>query len=97
MRILLFLVWSLACVGVGVALATVEVGGKTPWQQANKSWKSDGEKRLTTARDSASMLVDDVKKTVSVAAKDVKDKPLDRHSEAERDALERLISDRAKK
>lgn len=88
MRLLFTLVWTLSCVFAGIGLATFEVDGRTPWQHAQRLWKSDGER-----------VVDDVKKKVSGAAKDVKElavkeRPLDRHSADERDALEKLIANR---
>ncbi|MDP1916843.1 MAG: hypothetical protein Q8L14_11375 [Myxococcales bacterium] len=94
MRLLVTLVWTLSCVGVGIALSTVEVSGRTPWQRAQKLWKSDGEKRLGEAREQATGLVADVTKKVSSSVKDLNEKPLDRHSPAERDALEKLIANR---
>jgi hypothetical protein len=90
MRLLITLVWTLSCVGVGIALATVDVAGRTPWQHAQRAWKNEGEKKLGEA----SALVDDVKQKVSTTVKDVKDKPLDRHSADERDALDKLIANR---
>lgn len=94
MRLLITLVWTLTCVGVGIALSTVEVSGRTPWQHAQKLWKSDAEKRLGDAREQASGLVADVTKKVSTTVKDATERPLDRHSPAERDALEKLIANR---
>lgn len=94
MRTLITLVWTLSCVGVGIAAATVDAQGKTPWQHAQKLWKSEGEKRLGDVREQATGLVDDVKKKVATTAKDAQEHPLDRHSPAERDALEKLIANR---
>ena len=95
MRFLITLVWTLTCVGVGIALSTVEVSGRTPWQHAQKLWKSDGEKRLGDVREQANGLVADVTKKVSSTVKDAaSERPLDRHSPAERDALEKLIANR---
>jgi hypothetical protein len=91
MRLLVTLVWTLCCVGAGIALSTIEVSGRTPWQHAQKAWKTDGEKRLIDARDHATGLVADVTKKVSATARDL---PLDRHTAAERDALEKLITNR---
>lgn len=94
MRMLITVFWSLACVGVGVALATVEVSGRTPLQHAERAWRSDGVKRLDSAKDRADDLVDDVKKKVSTTVKDAKDRPLDKHTADERSALEQLIANR---
>lgn len=94
MRILIFVGWTAACVGVGIAMATLEVDGKTPWQHAQRAWKSDAEKKFVEARGSAVSLVDDVKRHVASAKEAA---PLDRHSVEERDALEKLISNRQKK
>lgn len=94
MRLLVTLVWTLSCVGVGIALSTVEVSGRTPWQHAQKLWRTDGEKRLGDAREQATGLVTDVTKKVSSTVKDLNERPLDRHSPAERDALEKLIANR---
>ncbi|MDX2011844.1 MAG: hypothetical protein SFW67_16745 [Myxococcaceae bacterium] len=91
MRLLITFFWSLACVGVGVALATVEVSGRTPLQHAERAWRSEGAKRLDTAKDRADDLVDDVKKKVSSPAKD---RPLDKHTADERSALDQLIANR---
>lgn len=95
MRLLVTLVWTLSCVGVGIALGTVEVGGRTPWQHAQRVYKAEGEKKLGDAREKASDLVEDVGRKVSSTVKEtVKERPLDRHSPAERDALEKLIANR---
>ncbi|MCA2980640.1 MAG: hypothetical protein INH41_14325 [Myxococcaceae bacterium] len=94
MRWLITMFWSLACVGVGVALATVEVSGRTPLQHAERAWRTDGAKRLDAAKGTADDLVADVKKKVSGAVKDAKDRPLDKHSADERSALDQLIADR---
>jgi hypothetical protein len=91
MRFLITIVWSLACVAVGVGLATVEIAGRTPVQHAERAWRSDGARRLDAAKDKADDLVDDVKKQVSSP---VKDKPLDKHTADERSALEQLIANR---
>ncbi|MBE2248828.1 MAG: hypothetical protein IAE78_04705 [Myxococcus sp.] len=94
MRLLVTLVWTLTCIGVGIAASTVEVSGKTPWQHAQKLWKTDGEKRLGDAREQATELAGQVSKKVGATVKDLNERPLDRHSPAERDALEKLIANR---
>lgn len=94
MRTFILLVWTLSCVGVGIALATLDVGGRTPWEHARKAWQSEGEKRVGEAKEHASGLVDDVKKKVTTTVKDAQERPLDRHSASERDALDKLIANR---
>jgi hypothetical protein len=94
MRFFITCVWSLACVGAGVALATVEIAGRTGVQHVERAWRSDGARRLDSAKDKADDLVEDVKKKVSGAGKDAKDRPLDKHTADERNALEQLIANR---
>ncbi|MBL8921015.1 MAG: hypothetical protein JNJ54_19290 [Myxococcaceae bacterium] len=94
MRTLIMLVWTVSCVGVGIAAATVDVGGRTPWEHARKAWHSEGEKRVGEAKEHASEFVDDVKKKVTTTVKDAQERPLDRHSASERDALDKLIANR---
>lgn len=84
MRLLISLVWSVCCVGVGIAAGTINLGGKTGWQHAQQLWKSER----------APHLVDEVRGKVATVVKDAKERPLDRHSPEERDALEKLIANR---
>lgn len=84
MRLLFSAAWSVCCIGVGIAAATINLGGKTGWQHAQQLWVSER----------APQLVEEVRGKVVTAVKDVKERPLDRHSPAERDALEKLIANR---
>ncbi len=87
MRLLSLTVWTVVCVGLGIGLSTLEVSGRTPVQHAQRLLKADGQKALTEVKESATDLVDDVKKKVVA----VKDRPLDRHLPEDRDALDKLI------
>jgi hypothetical protein len=103
-----FLTWTALCLAVGVGLGTVEFGGSTATQHAQKLWKQRGP-RLDQVRDGASDLVDDVKKKVASSkepAAPVKDAagtpptahsgPTEQHSPSERSAIDQIIARRQK-
>lgn len=39
MSTLRFLLWSTLCIGLGLALGTFEIGGRTPWERLQRTWK----------------------------------------------------------
>lgn len=92
MGILRFVVWTGCCVALGIALATVEVGGKTIVQHAERSWKQQSPK-LEKVKDGAGELVDDVKK--KVATHDPSG-PTEQHSREDRQAVDQIIAKRQK-
>ena len=81
-------VWTAAAVCLGVAMATVEVGGKTPIQYARAAW------RTTEAgewlRDHADDAVDRARGALGQPQK-----PRERHSDEDRAALDRIIAKRS--
>ena len=81
-------VWMAMAVGLGIALATVEVGGGTPWQHARSAWRSSeaGE----WLRDRADDAVDRAKGALGQPQK-----PRERHSDEDRAALDRIIAKRS--
>jgi len=81
-------VWTAATVGLGVALATVEVGGKTPLQHARSAWRS-GE-ASEWIRDRADDAMDRARGALGQPQK-----PRERHSDEDRAALDRIIAKRS--
>ena len=81
-------VWTGMAVGLGVALATVEVGGKTPLQLARTAWRSS--EAGDWLRDRADDAVDRAKGALGQPPK-----PRERHSDEDRAALERIIAKRS--
>ena len=84
--------WTLACVGMGIVLATVPVLGHTPWQYAVRAWHSNGadaqvDRALDHTRDAVEDAVDKVKDRVQGRRV-----PSERHSAAERQALNDRIT-----
>lgn len=83
MRLFFSLFWTICCIGLGIAAGTINVGGQTCWQHAQRLWKTE-----------KAPLVDEVKNKVVTVVKDAHDRPLDRHSAEERSELEKLIANR---
>jgi hypothetical protein len=89
MLILRTVLWSVACVALGLALATVEIGGRTPWERVRgkaprlESVKSDLEGAVATAK---------VKLAAPRSAQ-----PVEAHTDSERDAVNALVSKRSVK
>jgi hypothetical protein len=90
MGTLRFILWTTACVALGIALGTVELGGRTAVQHAERLWKQKAP-RLDKVRDGASDLVDDVRKRVSAAEASG---PSEQHSASERQAVDQIIARR---
>ena len=81
-------VWTGMAVGLGVALATVEVGGKTPVQLARVAWRSS--EAGDWLRDRADDAVDRARGALGQPQK-----PRERHSDEDRAALDRIIAKRS--
>lgn len=88
MHILKIVLWSGICVGLGIALALTPVGGLTPVQHAQRQWRQNAP-RLEPLKEGAEDLVDEVKKKVAPGGA-----PVERHTDADRDAVNRLIAKR---
>jgi len=81
-------VWTAAAVGIGIAVATVEVGGKTPLAHARAAWaRSETGEWL---RDRADDAMDRARGALGQPQK-----PRERHSDEDRAALERIIARRS--
>jgi hypothetical protein len=85
-------IWTVGAVALGIALATVQVGGKTPWQHTQRAW-----------HEYVSPTQEKLQARVSDTFEDAKDKlvhsrtPHEHHSEADRTALSKLVPHRAPK
>jgi hypothetical protein len=92
MRTLSFLFWTTCSVALGIWLATAPVGGRTPWEHAKRLWAESnislpelpGLASLRSARAAP--------ETTRPASKIA-----ERHTDQERDAVNRLIAHRAEK
>ena len=90
MRTLSFLLWTTCSVGLGIWLATVPVGGRTPWEHVRHAWSEAG-----LSLPSLSMLHGPSKP--GPAEGRAAPKIAERHTDQERDAVNRLIAHRAEK
>ena len=81
-------VWMAMAVGLGIALATVEVSGRTPWQHARSAWRTS--EAGDWLRDRADDAVDRAKGALGQPQK-----PRERHTDEDRAALDRIIAKRS--
>lgn len=81
MGFLKFLVWTAFSIGLGVFLASYEVGGRTPLEHATRAWKERG----------VGEALDRAKDAVSAQAKH----PKEYYSSEDRAELNRLLGRRA--
>ena len=81
-------VWMAMAVGLGIALATVEVGGRTPWQHARSAWRTS--EAGDWLRDRADDAVDRAQGALGQPQK-----PRERHTDEDRAALDRIIAKRS--
>ncbi|MEN9797848.1 MAG: hypothetical protein RL653_1544 [Pseudomonadota bacterium] len=96
--------WSLCCVGFGIFLASVEVGGRTPLEHGRRAWRRTVnptplekiQDHLDDAFGSAKNGLEDAKEAVKdrVASKD---RPREHVSTADRAGLNSLIARKAEK
>jgi hypothetical protein len=92
MAILKTVLWSVACVGLGIALTTVHIRGRTPWEHlrghaphlegVKSELKGDLEGAVATAK-------------VKLAPKS--GQPVEAHTDSERDAINALVAKRSAK
>jgi hypothetical protein len=99
MGFLKVLVWSLCCIGVGIGVATVDVGGRTPLEHGRRAWKEQvNPSKLDRVKNGLGDAVDEAKDKLDAAkdalAKDEK-RPRERHSPEDREAINKLIAKRA--
>lgn len=81
-------VWTVVAVGAGIAMATVEFGGKTPLAHAQAAWRSS--EASDWLRDRADDAVDRARGALGQPQK-----PRERHSDEDRAALDRIIAKRS--
>ncbi|HTS82213.1 MAG TPA: hypothetical protein VMH40_16535 [Myxococcaceae bacterium] len=81
-------VWTGAAVGLGIALATVEVEGKTPLARARATWRTS--EASDWLRDRADDAVDRAREALGQPTR-----PRERHTDADRAALDRIIAKRS--
>ena len=81
-------VWTAMAVGLGVGLATVDVGGKTLLQHARVVWRTS--EASDWLRDRADDAVDRARGALGQPQK-----PRERHSDEDRAALDRIIAKRS--
>lgn len=91
MVILRTVLWSACCLGLGLALATVEVSGKTPWEHTRGLFS--GAPKLKAVRGEVEGAVATAK--LKLAPK--REQPAEVHLESEREAVNALIARRSKK
>jgi hypothetical protein len=82
MRTLSFLLWTTCSVALGIWLATVPVGGRTPWEHARRAWAESG------------LSVPKLPKLGAAEGRTAAPAPkiAERHTDQERDAVNRLIT-----
>lgn len=81
-------VWTVVAVGAGIAVATVEVGGRTPLAYARSVWRSS--EASDWLRDRTDDAVDRARGALGQPQK-----PRERHSDEDRAALDRIIAKRS--
>ncbi len=91
MATLRFLLWTAACIGLGIFLATFELGGKTPLVRGQEAWR--GAPSAEAMKRTAGDLLGDAKKQLGGREAG----PVERHSPEERNAVNALIAKRQQK
>jgi hypothetical protein len=97
MTFLKWLVWTACAVGLGVFLASGDVGGRTPLEHMSRAWKQTvSPSKLDRVKDGLHDTFEDAKDAVSDAKDKVTGKPAaaprERISKDDRDAVNRLIA-----
>ena len=102
MGFLKFLVWTGCAVGLGLFLATAEIGGRTPWEAAQKAWRQhvrpaqvdrQVERRVERVKDSLHEALDEAQEAVHRTTKTASTgAPRERLSHEDREAIDRLIA-----
>jgi len=94
MRTLSFLFWTLCSMGLGIWLATVPVGSRTPWEHAKHFWADSG---LSLPELPGLSMLRAPKPPPPQAAGRAAPRISERHTNQERDAVNRLIARGAEK
>jgi hypothetical protein len=80
-----FMLWTSLCIGLGVFAASYEVDGKTPVQHIKQIYKQTPH--------SVEGTIEKAKKSLVTREETA---PTEQHSEADRDAINRLVAKRTK-
>jgi hypothetical protein len=88
MGALRFLLWSGLCVGLGIAMASLEMGGRTPVSHLERLWHHAAP-RLEKA---GGEVVEEVRRKVGASSAE----PKETHGKADRDAVADIIAKRQK-
>ncbi len=91
MRIIKILIWSAACVGLGIFVSNYKFDGKTPVQHLERGWKQ--KPGLDEVKEDVSSAIDGAKKKLTVKEKAV-EAPTEQHSEEDKEAVNRLLARR---
>ncbi len=92
MRIIKVLLWSAACVGLGIFISSYKVDGKTPVQHLERGWKQ--KPGLDEVKEDVSSAIDGAKKKLTVKDKTPVDAPTEQHSDEDKEAVNRLLARR---
>jgi hypothetical protein len=97
MTFLKWLVWTLCAVGLGVFLASGDVGGRTPLEHMERAWKQNvSPSKLDRVKDGLHDTFEDARDAVSDAKDKVSGKPAkpprERINSDDREAVNRLIA-----
>jgi hypothetical protein len=90
MGALRFLLWTGLCMGAGIALATVDVAGRTPLSHLERAWRHHGPRLEREVKEASAEVVDEVKKKVGQTPAE----PRESHGKADRDAVADIIARR---
>jgi hypothetical protein len=83
--------WTTACLGLGMWMASFDIGGRTPLEHMERAWKQTTPK-LDTVRMGAADLIGGAKRKAPTRVA-----PAELHSKKDRDELEQIIAKRQQK
>ena len=85
MRFLIWLVWTAACLAVGIGLGTVKVDGATAWDRMSSAWTREEPELRQRLGDAHQKLLGKLN-----------ERPTEKHTSEDRDGLNKLIARRAR-
>lgn len=92
MGFLKFLVWTTCAVGLGIFLASADLDGRTPLEHLQRAWKRNvNPSAVDRMKNGVGDAFDDVKDAVGNVRADP-DEPRERHSDADRAAVNRILA-----
>jgi len=98
-RLIKFIAWTSFCLWLGAFLSTYQIGGQTAWQYARKAWQKHGigaqiDRKVGDFKEGLQGAFDSTKDHLTG---DSQRNPKERHTEQEREALNKLIANRHEK